>query len=284
MKVLLVGSSGFIGRQIHAEMLKNNWKVTELNTNFSSGLGFFDKDSMKLLFAQEEFDCVVSAAWTTSHDTYRESKVNFEYQSATENLARVVKDSKIGIFVALGSSAEYGSFNLRANCLDSELKATDSYSRSKIDTFYSLSHIFSDSTTRFIWPRIFQPFGHGQDPKRFIPYLITKFKENETPEIMNPEHVYDWVNVSDVAKAIIFSINNPLSGAVDVGTGIGTSNRDLARLVFQEIASMAELPSFSSAKDVQGLVMSAKSVLPSSGWKPQYDLISGVRELIAQSI
>jgi nucleoside-diphosphate-sugar epimerase len=284
LKVLLVGSTGFIGKQIYAEMLKNSWKVMELNHSFSGGLGFFDRDLIKNLLAQEKFDCVVSTAWTTSHSTYRESKVNFEYQSATENLAREAKSSNVGIFVALGSSAEYGSDNLQANSLDSELRASDSYSRSKIDTFNTLSHLFRDSNTRFIWPRIFQPFGSGQDSKRFIPYLISSFNKNKTPDIANPNHIYDWVNVSDVAKAIIFSITNSVNGAVDVGTSIGTSNKDLARLVFQAVASTATLPNFSSADGVQGLVMSTKSLLLSSGWKPDVDLISGVRELVAQSI
>jgi dTDP-6-deoxy-L-talose 4-dehydrogenase (NAD+) len=284
LKVLLVGSTGFIGKQIYAEMLKNNWKVMELNRSFSGGRGFFDQDSIKHLLAKEEFDCVVSTAWTTSHSTYRESKVNFEYQFATENLAREAKGSNVGIFVALGSSAEYGSYNLQANCLDSELRANDSYSRSKIDTFNTLSHLFRDSNTRFIWPRIFQPFGSGQDPKRFIPYLISSFINNRTPDIANPSHIYDWVNVSDVAKAIIFSITKPVNGAVDVGTSIGTSNKDLARLVSQAVASTGTLPNFSSEEGVQGLVMSTKSVLLSSGWKPDVDLISGVRELVAQNI
>jgi nucleoside-diphosphate-sugar epimerase len=171
-----------------------------------------------------------------------------------------------------------------ASCIDSELKAVDAYSRSKIDTFTTLSEIFNDSQTRFIWPRIFQTFGRGQDPKRFIPYLISSFKNNISPEIINPSHVYDWIHVSDVAKAIIFSIKNQVEGAVDVGTSIGTSNKELANSIFNEVASATNSPIFSSINKAQGLVMSNKSVLLDYGWKPEVDLNCGIRELIVSKL
>ncbi len=280
VKVLLVGSSGFIGKQIHFEVLQQQWQVFELNRSFSGGQGIFGKDAVRTLLSSKKFDCVISTAWTTSYATYRESASNLDFESATVNLAVEARACDIPIFVSLGSSAEYGVSNLEADSIDSTLRSTDLYSRSKINTFISLTDIFKDSSTRFIWPRIFQPYGYGQDSKRFIPYLISCFASKSLPKINNPHHIYDWINVKDVAEAIVFLVRSELGGAVDVGTGIGTSNIDLANLILRNMGSENSLGVPPSNNQVQGLVMSNKSILLDRGWKPSISLNSGIRDLI----
>ena len=280
LKVLLVGSSGFIGKQIHFEMLQQQWEVFELNRSFSGGEGFFNTDAVRALLYSEKFECIISTAWTTSHATYKESATNLDFESATENLAVEAKACEIPIFVSLGSSAEYGLSNLEADSIDSMLRPTDLYSHSKLNTYLSLTNIFKDSSTRFIWPRIFQPYGYGQDSKRFIPYLISCFASQSPPKINNPHHIYDWINVKDVAKAIVFLIRSELGGAVDVGTGIGTSNIDLANLILRNMGSGNILSVPPSNNEVQGLVMSRRSLLLDRGWKPSISLNSGIRDLI----
>lgn len=284
MKVLLIGSTGFIGKQIHIEILRQKWQVVELNRNFSGGSGFFDEDQIRALLNNEKFDCIITTAWVTSHETYRKSERNLNFATATESLAFEARRCEIPIFVALGSSAEYGENNLEASCINSVLKPIDQYSLSKINTFNALTNIFKDSNTRFIWPRIFQPYGRGQDPKRFIPYLVSSFAKQTSPSIKNPYDKYDWINVTDVAKAITFSINNLISGAVDVGTGVGTSNIDLANSVLRIMGSNESLRPPISNFEIKGLVMSSQSLIFDYGWRPTIELDSGIRDLIASKL
>ena len=282
MKVLLIGGRGFIGREILLQIKQLGWEVTEFNRTETNPLGYMNKLAVTELFANHSFDCVISTAWNTAHSTYRDSSENFQHQAATEYLASEAKHYSVPIFVALGSAAEYGDNNLAANSRSSILKPVDNYSSAKISTFLSLTKIFESTDTLLIWHRIFQPYGHGQDPNRFFPTLISQVSSGSKMEIKNPEHIYDWINVTDVAKAVLYSINNKIGGAIDVGTGTGTSNKQLASVVsnlfgFQNLASKAFVDSH-----VQGLVMDSNTHLLNHGWVPDFTLESWIKDLVSK--
>jgi dTDP-6-deoxy-L-talose 4-dehydrogenase (NAD+) len=282
VKVLLVGGRGFIGREILLQLKQLGWEVTEFNRTETNPLGYMNKLAVTELFANHSFDCVISTAWNTSHATYRDSSENFQHQAATENLASEAKRYSVPIFVALGSAAEYGDNNLAATSLSSILKPIDNYSSAKTSTFLSLNRIFESTGTLLIWHRIFQPYGHGQDPKRFLPTLISKVSSGSKMEIKNPEHICDWINVIDVAKAILYSIQNKIGGAIDVGTGIGTSNKHLASVV-SNIFGLKNLASEASVdSQVQGLCMDSNTHLLNHGWVPEFTLESGIKDLVSK--
>ena len=282
MKVLLIGGRGFIGREILLQIKQLGWEVTELNRTETNPLGYMNKLAVTELFANHSFDCVISTAWNTAHSTYRDSSENFQHQAATEYLASEAKHYSVPIFVALGSAAEYGDNNLAANSLSSILKPVDNYSSAKISTFLSLTRIFESTGTLLIWNRIFQPYGHGQDPNRFFPTLISQVSSGSKMEIKNPEHIYDWINVTDVAKAVLYSINNKIGGAIDVGTGTGTSNKQLASVVSNVLGLKYLASKASSDSLAKGLVMDSNTHLLNHGWVPDFTLESGIKDLVSK--
>lgn len=282
MKVLLIGGRGFIGREILLQIKQLGWEVTEFNRTEANPLGYMNKLAVTELFANHSFDCVISTAWNTTHSTYRDSSENFQHQAATENLASEVKHYSVPIFVGLGSAAEYGDNDLAANSLTSILKPVDNYSSAKISTFLSLNRIFESTGTLLIWHRIFQPYGHGQDPNRFLPTLISKVSSGSKVEIKNPEHIYDWINVTDVAKAVIYTIKNKIGGAIDVGTGIGTSNEQLASVVSSVLGVKFLESQASTDLQIKGLVMDSNTHLLKHGWVPEFALESGIKDLVSK--
>lgn len=282
MKVLLIGGRGFIGREILLQIKQLGWEVTEFNRTEANPLGYMNNLAVAELFANHSFDCVISTAWNTTHSTYRDSSENFQHQAAMENLASVVRHYSVPIFVGLGSAAEYGDNNLAANSLTSILKPVDNYSSAKISTFLSLTRIFESTGTLLIWHRIFQPYGYGQDPNRFLPTLISKVSSGSKVEIKNPGHIYDWINVTDVAKAVIYTIKNKIGGAIDVGTGIGTNNEQLASVV-SSVLGVKFLESHASTDlQLKGLVMDSNSHLLKHGWIPEFALESGIKDLVSK--
>ena len=280
MKFLLIGSRGFIGQEILLQLIHQGFDVIELNRSDSDPLGYMNTKALSDIFASHSINGVISAAWTTSQSTYRDSSENFEHQKATENLALEARKNAVPIFVSLGSAAEYGHLNLAATSLSSSLKPVDNYSSAKIATFRALTGIFDSTETLFIWPRIFQPYGQGQDRNRFLPSLISSLRSNTKLEINNPGHVYDWINVVDVAKAIIFSIANRIGGAIDIGTGEGTSNIELANIVSRAIRGIDFASSSSTDSVIRGLVMSSNTQLSNYGWKPEFTLHSSIESLV----
>jgi dTDP-4-dehydrorhamnose reductase len=86
MKILIVGSNGFLGRTFMNQMKHLGHEIHQLNRSSVSS-GFFDYANVKTILKENQFDCVISFAWITNLANYRNSAENEKYRDATINLA-----------------------------------------------------------------------------------------------------------------------------------------------------------------------------------------------------
>jgi nucleoside-diphosphate-sugar epimerase len=271
MKILIVGSRGFLGRAFMTRMKFLGHDIQELNrTEVSSG--FFDLPRVKATLESNFFDCVISFAWITSSADYRTSDENKSFRDATINLAIQSKINLVPHFVGIGSAAEYGNQNLNCDSSTSPLIKSDAYSSAKIETFHELTRIFGKKN--FTWARVFQPYGAGQDRNRFLPYLINAQLSNLEATVKDPNYTCDWISSEDVASGLFQLISDHLFGAYDIGTGIATTNWELAELVGFKRAVNLDL---SLSK---GLVVSPNSPIFHSGWKPEKKLKNEIKSML----
>lgn len=271
MKILIVGSNGFLGRTFMNQMKHLGHEIHQLNRSSVSS-GFFDYANVKTILKGNRFDCVISFAWITNLANYRNSAENEKYRDATINLAIESKMNSVPLFVGIGSAAEYGNQNLNCNSSSSSLIKSDAYSSAKIETFQELTRIFGE--TEFIWARIFQPYGSGQDHNRFLPYLIDSQFTGKKIEIRNPSYICDWISSEDIARGLIHLISNELFGPFDIGTGIATANWELAELVGLSVKAEIDF------SPLNGLVVSPQSPIFHSGWKPESELRGEIRSML----
>jgi len=263
MKILIVGSNGFLGRAFMTRMKHLGHEIHQLNrSNVSSGL--FDYSKVKTTLKESLFDCVISFAWITNLVDYRNSVENEKYRDATINLAIESKINSVPRFIGIGSAAEYGNQNLNCDSSSSSLIKSDAYSSAKIETFQELNRVFDKNN--FTWARIFQPYGIGQDRNRFLPYLIDAQLTGKEAVIRNPNYTCDWISSDDIASGLIHLISNDLFGPYDIGTGIATANWELAELVGLPLRVELDL------SQSNGLVVSPQSPIFHSGWKPEKKL------------
>ena len=271
MKILIVGSNGFLGRAFMTRMKHLGHEIHQLNrSNVSAGL--FDYSKVKITLKESLFDCVISFAWITNLVDYRNSTENEKYRDATINLAIESKINSVPHFIGIGSAAEYGNQNLNCDSSSSPLIKSDAYSSAKIETFQELTRVFGEN--EFIWARIFQPYGFGQDRNRFLPYLIDAQLAGKEAVIRNPNYTCDWISSDDIASGLIHLISNRLFGPYDIGTGIATANWELAELVGLPLPVELDLsPS-------NGLVVSRESPIFHSGWKPEKRLRAEITSML----
>jgi len=271
MKILVVGSRGFLGRSFIARLKLLGHDVQELNRTKES-TGFFDFPYVKTTLQKNYFDCVISFAWITSSVDYRTSDENKSFRDATINLAIQSKNNLVPHFVGIGSAAEYGNQNLSCDSSTSPLIKSDAYSSAKIETFKELTQIFGEQ--KFTWARIFQPYGAGQDHNRFLPYLVNARLSKREATVKDPNYVCDWIASEDVASGLCHLISDRLFGPFDIGTGIPTTNWELAEMVGFK---MAVNLGFSQNR---GLVVSPKSPIFQSGWKPEKNLRNEIQSML----
>lgn len=132
--------------------------------------------------------------------------------------------------------------------------------------------------------RISNPFGPGQKLNRgqgLIPALIARIKAGEPVDMIDGGRaVRDFVYIDDVIEAMVLAGHHPAlrNETVNVGTGIGTSVRDVLLLVQQALGAEAKLniapPRFG---DVNVSTLDCTKIRRLTGWQPRYSLESGLR-------
>ena len=241
----------------------------------------FNEASLKLALSLAKPDIVLSTAWDTQHGKFWTNESNIAFRDATLRFAELSFEAGAETFIGLGTMSEYGTSPGFCNATSSPLVATDIYSKSKIETGLGLQEIGKRLGRRTNWIRAFQAFGPNEKPEIFIPCLIRNLASKKTFSIHTPNFEMDWIHTSDIAEAILFTIENELEHFVDVGTGIGTSVRDLSELICEELDLNPSLLDYS--EQIPGhqkkAVVAKESALLQRGWQPSEPLRNRIRSL-----
>jgi UDP-glucose 4-epimerase len=132
--------------------------------------------------------------------------------------------------------------------------------------------------------RIFNPFGPRDRADRVVNRIVAAQKEGRPTELGNVWPKRDFVYVTDVAQALLLLSENGAPGfrAVNVGTGVGTTVLDLVGAIERATGGAVEVRRVAERERADdGHVVADASALRELGWRPRYDLESGLRRLLA---
>lgn len=286
--VAILGAQGFLGRPIANTLKANDFEVVTFSRSGLNALSphnfevdLFDIESLKRSLIKSRPDVVISTAWDTEHGKFWTSALNSKYKDATLRFAEICFELGVESFLGLGTMSEYGNNPGMCNANSTPLISVDLYSEAKIETGNELKSIGKANNRKTNWLRIFQAFGPNEKPERFIPGLISTLRSGNPFSIRTPNFEMDWIHTSDIASAVLFSLKNELDHFVDVGTGIGTTVRNLSELVCDELDLDARLLDYSG--QIPGHEKKATvdpgAQLFSLGWTPAESLESRVRSL-----
>jgi len=148
----------------------------------------------------------------------------------------------------------------------------------------SASELFlaADSDMQVQVARCFTVYGPG-DTHRFgaIPAAIRTLLEGKTFFCQNPRTIRDYVYIDDAVEAVIRLLRSNYCGAVNIGSGIPRSMRE----VFLEIGRQLDCPdriSFSGEAGGENILVSDNTLLQDVlGFNPQTDFSEGIARSIA---
>lgn len=134
--------------------------------------------------------------------------------------------------------------------------------------------------------RLFNIYGAGQRPDFLIPTLLNRIRAKQDIEVMDLSPRRDYVFVDDVLSAFTKAMDVPDGyHCINIGSGRSYSVQEIIDIL-QEAAGTA-LPVVSSCAvrrneipDVRADITRARAVL---GWRPEWDLPAGIRELMKES-
>jgi len=314
MKVLVTGILGFIGSHLAEKLVGNGYEVYGVvrrvaNRNMEA-VGKILKDitlisgditdyvSIRNAIKTVTPDVVVHlAALTPVRDSFERP---FEYQQAnllgTMNVAHAMlelPDSQTRKLVAASTAEVYGLQKKEPLKESFSLRPTSPYAVSKAAADLYLQMMFHTYSLHGSILRPANSYGRKFDTSFMIEYLVTQMLKGEKVYIGAPDSVRDYMYVDDHVNAYLLVIKNAKANGqiYNAGTGIGISNRELAKLVAQKIGYDLKKIKFGSyppgypfrpsISDQPYIVLDATKIKKELNWSPQFGLSEGIDKVIS---
>jgi nucleoside-diphosphate-sugar epimerase len=237
-RVLLSGSTGFIGQQI-LQVLKASGIDTRLiirsdrmkqapsNTNatlYTQNL--FSENSKWLNQACEGIDTIIHCAWYVEAGKYLRSDQNVDCLTGTLNLAKAAVRMGVRRFVGIGTCLEYQSSDCQLT-VDNPLAPRTPYAAAKAAVYMMLSQYLAEHNVEFAWCRVFYLFGENEDSKRLFPYVRSQLKAGKYVDLTSGNQIRDYLDVKIAGKMIAEVAMGQGQGAFNICSGKPTTIRQL---------------------------------------------------------
>ncbi|MBK6842422.1 MAG: NAD-dependent epimerase/dehydratase family protein [Gemmatimonadetes bacterium] len=163
----------------------------------------------------------------------------------TVNLLRCLDPEAVRHFVLASSMAVYAESEPGATVREShECRPLSPYGVGKMSAELLCAQVLAQMGIPLTTFRYFNTFGPGQ---RFTPYVgvitifVTKLLRGEAPVIFGDGmQRRDFVHVDDIAAGTALALDGP-GGTYNLGTGVGTTVNELARLLVELVSHRAGL-------------------------------------------
>ena len=218
-KILITGSTGFIGSNIVNLLLKKNVyiydilrnknkknkKIIDLNKNKNYLPIFYKKfDELEKKLKKVKIDTVINCA------TYYTSKNDIKN---IENLIRTniifcsiileILKNKIKKFINFGSMMEYSQGNYFS---PKNFYAITKYSFQKIEEFYKLNY----KNIKFYDLKLYETYGNNDERNKIIPTIIKNYAQNKDIKIVSKNLKMNFVHIESLMKVIHMIIFNKI--------------------------------------------------------------------------
>ena len=297
LHVAITGATGFIGRAVLTELLAAGSQATVLlrpdsdrgrlaAMNGFETLGYsrlMDEATVRALREMRP-DVFIHCAWRGVGGHER----NEAFQ-ITDNLPAVLEAVELAAaagcrqWIGLGSQAEYGNQNRRMD-EDAPLRPTTLYGKAKLAAGIAALALCDARKMAGAWLRVFSTYGPDDAPQWFIPYVIQEFLAGRAPKLTLCEQLWDYLYVTDAARAVAAAANGKIAGVFNLGSGSAHPLKNYVEAIRRELDSPAE-PAYGAVSyrpdQVMHLEADISRLTKITDWRPQISLSEGIRATVA---
>ena len=284
--VLLFGANGFLGSSICEKLVDSDISVIAVmrpgsdNSRLNSikNIKVIESEISKWpdLIAHLSPETVVCAQWNGVAMELRENEeLQISNIQPIVNLAISARNNSVKTFVTFGSQAE--STLSSGYIFEERLSSSESvYGSVKRQLLEELLGIFKNSSTRFLWARVFSVYGPRENANSILWQLFLAEKQQTQVDLRNPSMFWSYLYIDDFANAIEkIIVEKKVSGIIN----IGSPN-------FYEISDIVAIWHGESSSEINNFVISESNIgyfpvlekLISIGWKPFTSLAVGLKK------
>lgn len=258
MNIFVTGGTGFIGSHFIDQALKRGHNVLALRRSPESKLRIDSDQTPRWLDKQmtevtskdlEGQDVIVHLAAHSANVPYDTIENCLQYNVVDPiKLFRSAKAAGVERLIVAGSCFEYGRSGERYENIPvtAPLEPTSSYPASKAAASVAFHAFACENDMKLLILRIFQVYGEGEAESRFWPALRRAAMTGENMKMTSGEQVRDFINVVEVAKKFVDSlerddIESGYPKCSNVGSGTPRSLKEFAETEWKSFSAQGKL-------------------------------------------
>jgi UDP-glucose 4-epimerase len=305
-KILITGGAGFIGSHLAQKYAEDEQSVKVLD-NFSSG----NPNNIRSLFNYKNFKLIkgdvtdkelvrrvtmdVNVIFHLAAEIHVDKSI-FEAEqvckvniNGTLNILEAAMENDVEAVIYASSSEVYGSSQYVPMDEKHPLNPASPYAASKAAADRLCFAYFNTYKLPVVMVRSFNTYGPRQADRGYsaaIPMFITRVLQSAPPVIYGDgKQTRDYMYIKDAVKgydAVLQSYDKLLGKAVNFGTGKETSILDIANIIIRTRGENKLTPIHTAPRpgEVKRLCADTSFAKKELGFKPEYDIESGLAELI----
>ena len=295
-RLLILGGTGFIGRNLANKAVKKGYKTVVLSLkkpNVEQKIGnveYLEADTTNFAQLQEQlsianFEYVVNLSGYIDHISFLDggSHIIDAHFGGLQSILKLLDWNVLKRFVQIGSSDEYG--NSSAPQSEEMREAPISpYSLGKVASSQLLQMLYRTEGLPTVTLRLFLVYGPGQNINRFLPQIIKGCLLGSRFPASDGEQLRDFCYVSDITDGILSVLTNDkvVGEIINLASGEPVTIREVVEQV-QNIVGLG-IPEFgkvpyriSENMELYANVTKAKELLD---WRTTTDLVTGIEKTI----
>lgn len=301
MNILITGGAGFVGSHLCEKYANGENSVICLDNGFHDRLngiesiqrvsGDISNEEIILgnpplieLLECKEIDAIIHLAAQVNIGKAKDFpmktwKINVD---GTLNLLELARKNDIRKFLFASSSEVYGSALYLPIDENHPLGTTSIYGASKI-AGDRLCHAYSETYGMDIGIlRPFNIYGPGQRGIGVIPLFVEKILSGQPPIIQGDgSQTRDYIFIDDMISAYDAMLREKDTGAINFGTGVGTSVKEIANIVAvacnSDIRPVFEGKPANTTSKLVANITKAKIYLD---WRPKCSIRDGIQKYV----
>lgn len=244
-KIIITGASGFIGKHVINKINRTLFEVhlfsRTIPDNMKKGDFWHRVDlgnlyEVNYIMKKIKASHIIHLAWDVKKNNFAESLVNIEWITKSINLLNAFVNNGGKHFVGAGTCFEYDLENKNILTELSPCAPQTLYGKCKYEFGKIAEKICVENSVRFVWGRIFYPYGLGEEPRKLFSTVISSFKNNEKFTCKNPEDIIDYIHISDIASDFAdFILKDEIYGFKNVCTGEGIVIEEAIKFIMEQM-------------------------------------------------
>jgi nucleoside-diphosphate-sugar epimerase len=291
-KILITGASGFIGRQCLPLLIEKGYEVYAVSfsrKDFSCpGVRWYQ---VNLLNSKETNSLVSSVgathllhlAWYTEHKKYWTALENHDWVRSSFGLVKAFRTYGGERAVIAGTCAEYDWSQGRCSEDTTPLLPATLYGACRNELRKQIEVYSKETGLSSAWARIFFVYGPAEHPNRLVSSVISSLLKGKPIPCSDGNQKRDFLYVEDVALAFVALLESNFCGAINIGSGVPVSIKELINIISDKIGC-SDLVQFgklsANTSEPELLVADAKKIQDMIGWSARYDLNQGIDKTI----